>query len=246
MIWTEDPEIRDWLPRLQSHRGYWVDGIVPNTLTSIQAAYELGYEMVEFDVRLTADKVCILFHDNNLKEMKIKTSTLQSLRNNLTISTLEEVFEWFSSVKKFKLNIEIKSREIIDGALETEVVRLIRKFNLEKRVMVSSFNPFTLYKIRTLCPTVYRAILLTLSEEHGNNFFIRSLLLNFLCRPHMLNLRFSDYAEKYQLLAQKVPVVLWTVNDLAFYRAVETKVHGIISDEITPDNLKVVHDAEIR
>lgn len=246
MIWTQDPEIRNWLPKLQSHRGYCVDGAVPNTLTSIKAAYELGYEMVEFDVRLTADKICILFHDSDLNGMKIKSSTLHALRNHLTISTLEDVFEWFTSVKKFKLNIEIKSRDIIDFALEKEVARLIRKFNLETRVLVSSFNPFTLYKIRMFCPDVYRALLLTLSEEHGNNFFTRSLLLNFLCRPHMLNLRYSDYTEKYQLLAQEVPVVLWTVNDLAFYRGVQTHLHGIISDEITPADLKVVHDAEIR
>ena len=246
MIWTEDPEIRNWLPKLQSHRGYCVDGAIPNTLASIKAAYALGYEMAEFDVRLTADNSCILFHDSDLNGMKINTSTLQTLRNHITISTLEDVFEWFSSVKQFKLNIEIKSRGIFNFTLEKEVARLIRNFNLEKRVLVSSFNPFTLSKIRTFCPTVYRAILLTLSEEHGNNFITRSLVLNFLCRPHMLNLRYSDYTEKYRVLAQKVPVVLWTVNDLAFYRAVQTKVHGIISDEITTANLKAVHDAEIR
>lgn len=245
MIWTQDPEIQNWLPKLQSHRGYCVDGAIPNTLASVKAAYELGYEMAEFDVRLTADKQCILFHDSTLNGMKIKMTSLQTLRTQITISTLEDVFEWFSSVKNFKLNIEIKSRDIFDFELEKQVARLIRKFNLEKRVLVSSFNPFALHKIRIFCPTVYRAILLTLSDEHGNNFFTRSLLLNFLCRPHMLNLRFSDYTEKYRLLAQKVPVVLWTVNDLAFYRAVETEIFGIISDDITPANLKVGHDAEI-
>lgn len=245
MIWTEDSEIRNWLPKLQSHRGYCVDGATANTLASIKAAYELGYEMSEFDVRLTADQVCILFHDSSFGEMKIELTDLQTLRNHLTISTLEEVFEWLTSVKKFKLNIEIKSRDIFGFELEKNVAILIRKFNLEKRVLVSSFNPFTLYKIRIFNPTVYRAILLTLGRDHGNNFFTRSMMLNFLCRPHMLNLRYSDYNERYRLLAKKVPVVLWTVNDLAFYRTVENEVFGIISDEITPANLKVVHDAEI-
>ena len=246
MIWTQDPEIRTWLPKLQSHRGYCVDGAVPNTLASVKAACELGYEMAEFDVRLTADKICILFHDSSLNGKKIKETSLETLRTQVAISTLEELFVWFSSIKNFKLNIEIKSRDILDYELEKEVVRLIRKYSLEKRVLVSSFNPFTLYKIRIFCPAVYRAILLTMGEDHGNNFFTRSLLLNFLCRPHMLNLRFSDYSEKFRLLNQTVPVVLWTVNDLAFFRAVESEVFGLISDEITPAKLKVVHDAEIR
>lgn len=245
MIWTFDSEIQNWLPKLQSHRGYCVDGAIPNTLGSLQAAHALGYEMAEFDVRLTSDKVCILFHDSTLNGLEIKKTGLQTLRNHSTISTLEEVFEWFDSVKNFKLNIEIKSRDIVDFELEKHVAHLIGKFHLQKRVLVSSFNPFSLYKIGLFCPTVYRAILLTLGADHGNNFLTRSLLLNFLCRPHMLNLRFSDYSEKYRLIAQKVPVVLWTVNDLAFYRTVENEVFGIISDEITPANLKVVQDAEI-
>ena len=122
---------------------------------------------------------------------------------------------------------------------------LIRRFQLEKRVLVSSFNPFTLAKIRIFCPTVYRAILLTRGDDFGNNFFTRSLILNALCSPHMLNLRYSDYSEKYRIIAQKVPVVLWTVNDLAFYRKVESEIFGIISDEITPANLKVARDAEV-
>ena len=245
MKWTHDPEIRTWLPKLQSHRGFLLGGAQQNTLASVKAAYELGYEIAEFDVRLTADNICILFHDSDLNGVKIKLNTLATLRAQTGISTLEEVLGWLTTVNNFKLNIEIKSRDVFEFELERCVSALIRKFRLEKRVMISSFNPFSLYKIRMFSPKVYRAILVTLGNDHGNNIFTRTLSLNFLCRPHMLNLRYSDYSDKFRLLAQKVPVVLWTVNDLAFYHQVKSEIHGIISDDITPAALKEIPHAQI-
>lgn len=230
---------------MQAHRGYCVNGAPENSLSSIIAAFELGYEMAEFDVRLTADNVCILFHDSMLKNIKIRNMPLQTIRSQIEITTLQDVFEWLVKTRNFKLNIEIKSRDVVQFALEKQVAALIRKFGLERRVLVSSFNPFSLYKIRMFCPKVYRAILLTLGKDHGNNIFTRSLLLNYLCRPHILNLRFADYSERFRILAKTIPVVLWTVNDLRDYRRVETEIHGIISDVIKPADLKAEHDAEI-
>lgn len=248
MIWTLNPEIRNWLPKLQSHRGYCLQGAEENTLVSIQAAYDQGYEMVEFDVRLTADGNCILFHDSQYNSISIDKTALIELRSHIKVSTLKEVFEWFVTTTGFKLNIEIKSKDIFHFELEKAVADLIEEFKLEERVLISSFNPFSLYKIRMLCPKVYRAILLTLANDHGNNIFTRSLSLNYLCRPHMLNLRFSDFSEfpaKYRKLAKIVPLVLWTVNDLGYYKQVESEIHGIISDTITPDELKKESHAEM-
>ncbi len=249
MIWTLDSEIRNWLPKLQSHRGYCVNGAEQNTLGSVKAAFELGYQMAEFDVRLTADGACILFHDSHLNGRKINEMSLSELKSLITVSTLKEVFEWLVTTENFKLNIEIKSKDIFEHELEKTVAGLITQFKIEHRVLVSSFNPFSLYKIRRLCPAVYRAILLTLGQDHGNNIFTRTLALNFICKPHMLNLRYTDYtdfADRYRKIARKVPLVLWTVNDLGYYKKVESEIFGIISDTITPQDLKRVRDAEIR
>lgn len=245
MIWSKKNNIKTWLPKLQSHRGYCLSGASQNSLESVKTAYNMGYQMAEFDVRLTADRICILFHDSYLGNKKIRRTTLKELRSQIAVSTLEEVFVWFVETKNFKLNIEIKSRDIFNFGLEKKIAGLISLFKIEDRVLISSFNPFSLYKIRLFCPDVFRAILLTLENDHGNNIFTRSLSLNYLCRPHILNLRYSDYSEKFKELAKTVPVVLWTVNDLSYFKKIAFEIHGIISDVITPEDLKEVDNAEI-
>lgn len=240
VIWTVDKKIREWLPKLQSHRGLWVKDYSQNSLASIAAAYECGYEMAEFDVRITRDEVVVLFHDDNFKNKLIKNLSYSELNSLTPVTTLEELFKWFSKTEKFKLNIEVKSRDITNSKLERSISQLIKKFQIERRVLVSSFNPISLFKMRIMVPSVYRALLLTLEISNDSNFVIRSGMLNFFCRPHMLNLRYQDYSERFKKLAQKIPIVLWTVNDLTLYQNLKNEIHGIISDSITPDELRKI------
>lgn len=54
------------LPRVIGHRG--AAAVAPeNTLAGIRAAAEAGAAWVEFDIRNTADDVCVLLHDDTLK-----------------------------------------------------------------------------------------------------------------------------------------------------------------------------------
>ena len=65
MIATDRPLRPAWLPRVIGHRG--AAGHAPeNTLAGLQAAAALGVTMVEVDVKLTADEVPILMHDERL------------------------------------------------------------------------------------------------------------------------------------------------------------------------------------
>ncbi|HET7096195.1 MAG TPA: glycerophosphodiester phosphodiesterase family protein, partial [Casimicrobiaceae bacterium] len=53
-------------PRLVAHRG--AGKVAPeNTLTSMRVGYAHGYRMVEFDVKLAADNVSFLLHDETLE-----------------------------------------------------------------------------------------------------------------------------------------------------------------------------------
>lgn len=238
MSWTIDSQIKEWLPKLQAHRGYWVKGLQQNSLESIIAAYELGFEMAEFDVRKTAEGELILFHDDYFDGVPIRKSTVPDLRKRIPITTLEELFVWFSRVPKFKLNLEIKTKAIFGGKMETGICTLIRKYSLESRIIVSSFNPLSLYRIKKLSPVIYRALLLTYKKEEGNNWFVTSMMMNFLCRPHVLHLRYEDCSEKFKIIAKEVPIVLWTVNDLTIFKKYQGFVHGIISDEITLEKFR--------
>ena len=236
--WSTDKDIRSWLPKLQSHRGLWVHGLQQNSLASIKAAAQAGYEMAEFDVRLTSDDVVILFHDEYIQNKLIKKTTYEELNSLTSITTFEDLLKWFVKTKNFKLNIEIKSRDLLSAKLEKQVCKLIRKYQIEKRVLVSSFNPLSLLKIRLWSPSVYRALLLSLEKGDQDHFLIQSGLLNILCRPHILNLRYQDYSERFRQLAKKIPIVLWTVNEASIYTKIKSEIHGVISDTLTPQDLK--------
>lgn len=241
MNWTEDSKIRTWLPKVQAHRGYWFEGERQNSLASIQAAFSRRYEMVEFDVRLTKDLEVVLFHDESFQAERIKNITLERLRTLTPITKLEDVFEWLKEQNqtKLKLNVELKTAAIFKFTLEKKVLALVKKYDLINQIIISSFNPFSLARIRWFEPTIYRALIQTLEKYSLNRWFIRSRIFNFLCAPHAFHLRYLDWNDrKMQKIAAKVPIVLWTVNEINLYFQLATKVHGIISDQITPQELE--------
>jgi glycerophosphoryl diester phosphodiesterase len=229
-------------PRLQCHRGYWIEGLKQNSLASIQKAMQLGYEMSEFDIRITKDKVIILFHDDFIQEKKVSEMTLAEVNSFETVDTFEDVLRWFVPYKdNYHLNIEIKSKFVRDRTAEEIVLSLILKYGVQNSVLISSFNPLTLFYFRKNYPAITRALLLTYNNEHGNNFVIKSQVLNFFAFPHFLHLDEKYWRQKKykNLLELQIPIILWTCNDL---KKVETYfkqgVYGIISDRITPQEIK--------
>ncbi len=236
LFWTPNSEIKQWLPRLQSHRGYWLGGLPENTLRSIQKAVELGYEMIEFDVRLTGDHHVVLFHNDGLDQKLISRTSLGELRSKTEINTLEEVLEWLAGVakKNIKYNIELKAQTIFSYELEKEVVRLVQRFNLTKQVLISCFNPLALARVRFFDATIYRALLLTFEKHPKNKWYLKRILFNIFCKPHVLHLHHLDLQRLHLThWSREIPIVLWTVNgNLKF---LSDKIHGIISDEIIPE-----------
>ncbi len=66
------------LPRVIGHRG--AASIAPeNTLAAIRAAAGAGAKWVEFDVRLTADRRCVVIHDAGLKRTTGRAARVAAL-----------------------------------------------------------------------------------------------------------------------------------------------------------------------
>jgi glycerophosphoryl diester phosphodiesterase len=241
-MWETKSKIREWLPRLQAHRGYWVEGKPQNTILSIQESFNQGYKICEFDVRITSDSKVILFHDAKFKNKFISDYLFDDLISETPINTLEELLSWFEKeTTDFKLNIEIKNDGVFNYEIEKMVVKLIKQFAVKDRVLISSFNPLSLAKVRLLDSKIYRALLLSYVNDHGNNLFVMSGIANLLCKPHLLHLRFEDFqrwSEYFAKLSESIPIVLWTVNDINLYNQNSEKIFGIISDEITPKHIK--------
>ncbi len=129
-----------------AHRGIWSDA-PENSLLSIRRAIEAGYNVVEIDVRRTADGEFALVHDDTLERMAgvdkapehltLSELTSLSLRNRdggpsnpLTdekLPSLRDVFEL--TRERIFIHLDIKHRHVIP-----EVIAYARKLGVDKEV----------------------------------------------------------------------------------------------------------------
>jgi glycerophosphoryl diester phosphodiesterase len=228
------------LPKFQAHRGYWKPlGLQENTLAAFRAARAAGGEMLELDVRLTGDLQVVVFHDRDLTRignspLLVSETTLEEIKSRTGAPSLAEVLN-DPEVPKF-VNIELKTSEVFNGALESEVARVVKMANAESRVLFSSFNPMSLGRLARLLPDVPRALLATEDEtDKKNKFYLRKMLLRPLAKAHLLHLD-KRMISKWKLMwwhSLGYPVVAWTVNDeQEARRLLDLGVDGIISDVI--------------
>jgi len=205
--------------KFQTHRGFWLDGVMENTLMSLEAAKVRGSEMVEFDVRLTKDYVPVLYHDPTLKRLHkapiaVRDLTLQQMKTFAPeVTTLEEVMQ--SKKVPRDLNIELKTDSVADPSLEIQVTRLVKRYKAEERVVFSSFNPFSLIRARTLAPEVARALLVSQDEEAKNYWFLKQMSLLPLCDAQFLHWDQKTGTQEriHRFLNHGYQIAVYTVND---------------------------------
>lgn len=205
-------------PQYQGHRGYWKGGAQENTMASFVAARQRGLQMVEMDVCLSKDLVPVIFHDVDLKrlagrEQNVDACSVEDLRQWANVSTLEEVLV-SPSIPSY-LNIELKTSSVLSGILEKQVAHLIQVHGAQKRVIFSSFNPFSLWRLSRYLPEVPRALLASEEKESGNWLYLRRLWLAPYVKVHALHLdhNYVDVSRLQYWNKRGIPVALWTVND---------------------------------
>jgi glycerophosphoryl diester phosphodiesterase len=134
-----------------------------NTLAGLRKAAELGADMVEFDVRQTADCQAVLMHDSYLIDAQGRIwpahrSTLAELRaidlgGGERVPTLADALE-VCRTERMGAYIELK-----DGAAIPAVVSTIREHELAKYVIVGSFRPDWLADLKAAVPEIETSIL---------------------------------------------------------------------------------------
>lgn len=135
-------------PQIIAHRGYWdCTGSAQNSLSSLRNAYRAGVYGSEFDVSLTSDGVAIVNHDDTFQGLEIETTPYDRLKelrlaNGEQLPTLEEYLKSGKELNGMKLILEIKPHKRVvneDRAVET-VLKLVKKYKLEKQVEYISFS----------------------------------------------------------------------------------------------------------
>lgn len=205
------------LPQLQAHRGYWISGCQENTLAAIQMAHAQGAHMFECDVQLSRDRIPVLCHDSDIKrisgiEAKVSELTARELLQKAHVPSLQQVLT--DPYCPRLANIELKTSEVLDDPLERKVCEVVEKVQAQSRVLFSSFNPFSIFRLSLFLPDVPRALLVTYEEHEDNSSWLRELRLAPFFSFHMLNLDHHNASEEEMQFWKKknVPVALWTVN----------------------------------
>jgi glycerophosphoryl diester phosphodiesterase len=157
------------LPKVIGHRG--AAAYAPeNTLASFREARRRGATWVEIDVKLTADGVPIVMHDESLKRtMGIDRLVADMLRADLPkdVPTFEEAIACFAELG-LGCNVEIKpceGREVETARVTVETLRRCWPASLPPPLL-SSFKAASLVAARVAAPEFARAILLGRIEEN--------------------------------------------------------------------------------
>jgi len=169
-------------PVIVAHRG--ASAAHPeNTIESFLAAIAEGADMVELDVRLTADEVPVVMHDldvsrttegsgfvhqMSLKELKRLDASGGRARRS-EIPTLREALEALSG--KVGLDIEIKNmpgEPSFDSPREAaveETLKLIEEAGFEGTLMVSSFNWLSIERAKERSPDLPTGLITTADTD---------------------------------------------------------------------------------
>jgi len=214
----------------------------------------MGADGIEFDVHLSADGVPVVIHDFTVDATtdghgRVADLTLAQLKAldagssfdpafaGERIPTLEEVLDAVGD--RLLLNVELKSTSIHDNGLERAVLDLIAQHGVNDRVLISSFNPFSLRRVRRLAPHIPLGLLYAPDLPLP----LRRAWLAFLA-PHearhpehtMVDARYMSWARK-----RGYRVHTWTVdNPDEMRRLIALGVDGIITN--VPDVLRHVLD----
>ncbi|MFC4076583.1 glycerophosphodiester phosphodiesterase [Salinithrix halophila] len=157
-----------------AHRGF--SAVAPeNTMVAFRKAAEAGAHGLELDVHFTRDDQIVVIHDETVKRTtdgkgKVRELTLEEIRRldagswfdgefrGEKIPLLSEVLELVAD-RGLSVNIELKNNKTAYPGLEEAVLEWIGRFGLVDRTVISSFNHYSLRKIRDLRPEVDAAIL---------------------------------------------------------------------------------------
>jgi glycerophosphoryl diester phosphodiesterase len=233
-------------PLLVAHRG--VSARFPeNTLSAFTAAVADGAAMLELDVGLSRDGELIVLHDETLDrttdgEGLLRDHDLEALRRldagswfdprfaREPVPTLSEILARVG--RDIAVNVEIKPEAVAsraEGGIEDKVVALIREAGLVDRVVVSSFEPTAVARVKRAEPDLRTAVLFHHEMEFDPAVFVALFRADGL----HVNQRHLTSGMVASLHGAGLYVAAYTANEVEdLQRLVELGVDGIFTDDV--------------
>lgn len=233
-----------------------------NTMFAFERAVDLGVDVLEMDLHITADGALVLIHDETVDRTTDGTGVVEQMTlaevkaldaghywtddggqtfpfrgQGITIATLEEVFQAFPDMP---MNIEIKRVDNLPVA--EPFCQMIRQHGKQDQILVASFHEDAMSEFRAACPEVATSA----SQNEVINFFVRHAVgLAASYSPPAQAVQVPEYRSGIHILtpgfvndahSRGMDVHVWTVNEAAdMQRMIDLGVDGIITDR--PDIL---------
>jgi glycerophosphoryl diester phosphodiesterase len=235
----------DWVknaPLVIAHRG--ASAYAPeNTLAAFIEAMKMKSDAVELDAKLLKDGSIVVLHDQTLDRTTNGSGTIYrysySEIENLDagshydnrflherIPTLESIFKEIGG--QLLINVEVTNYDRPWDRLPLEVIKLVRRYQLQRKVLLSSFNPWALIAAKKFDPEVPRALLTHPGEARAIRFVLKKMVDHMAYHPH-----FSLVSRKMMTEERrKMKIVnVWTVNERSnMERLLRLGVDGLITD----------------
>jgi glycerophosphoryl diester phosphodiesterase len=246
------------MPLILAHRG--ASAYAPeNTLAAFRLAHKMGADGIELDVQLTRDKVPVVIHDDTVDRTtdghgRVTEMTIGEISRleagswkadeyrGEQIPTLAQVFEglmeWLKPVGRARpalINVELKTERVSTDGLEREVMNVISRYGIQERILLSSFNPLSLYRAKKLNPRIPRGLL----YDNSLPIYFRNAWFRLLAGPRAMHPEYPMIDARYMQWAKnkRLAVNTWTVDSREeAMRLSKLGVDGIITNE--PDIIR--------
>jgi glycerophosphoryl diester phosphodiesterase len=253
-------------PLVFAHRGFGDLG-PDNSLYAAERALDAGMDGVDMDGQLTRDSEIVIFHDLSVDRLTSSTGRVRDKTKDemlaldlgpkydsavhwANVHTFEDFVRAVQRPGRGILMVELKVPGLRASGIEARAVAIIQRYQAHDHVILSSFNPFVLYRVKRLDRRV-RTCLIFMDTNWNPHLlaeikpedrvdlpwmvrqeFIRRGLRK-LIQPDLLSINQEVDSTVTQRLIQKGwPVFIWTVNDEpGIRRALAQHPYGVISDQ---------------
>lgn len=180
-----------------AHRGLFDEKAPENSLASFCRAIEANLG-IELDVRLSKDKIPVVFHDKTLKRMcgipkkvsELTFAELQKLSLGNTderIPSLAEALKLIDGRTPLLIETKLPKRHLWHHRLERKMLPLLKNYNGD--FMLQSFNKFSMRWLKRKLPEIKCGILSGSLYPEPDNFDFISYKLNGLTADKVTELR---------------------------------------------------------
>jgi len=229
------------LPKLIGHRG--VKNLKPeNTLESITAAFDLGLECVEIDVKVSKDNIPLLIHDDTLDRTTngsglVCNFTFDQInhldagyffyksKTDIKVPTLKSVLDLILRKQKY-LNIELKPNKNYEELNVKNILKEISTISYDK-IYFSSFDLSSCIILKEIAPYLNCGFL--------NDDFIKFNIDETIdiCKKYNffscgINLNFFSNSIVNKFIENDIQVTVYADNNIS-----KVQAHNLWSNNVT-------------